>query len=44
MIESNNDEEVDPDGIEKMGYEVSNWKPELTDILVCRNIVNTLRE
>ena len=42
MIESNNDEEVDPDGIEKMGYEVSNWKPELNDILVCRNIVDNI--
>ena len=42
MIESNNYEEVDPDGIEKMGYEVSNWEPELNDILVCRNIVDNI--
>ena len=42
MIESNNDEEVDPDGIEKMGYEVSNWKPELNDILVHMNIVDNI--
>ena len=42
MIESNNDEEVDTDGIEKMGYEVSDWKPELNDILVCRNIVDNI--
>ena len=42
MIESNNDEEVDPDGIEKMGYEVSYWKPELNDILVRRNIVDNI--
>ena len=42
MIESNNDEEVDPDGIEKMGYEVSNWKLKLNDILVHRNIVDNI--
>ena len=34
------EEEVDPDGIEKLGYEVCNWKPQLNDILVCIDIVN----
>ena len=34
------EEEVDPDGIEKLGYEVCKWKPQLNDILVCRDIVN----
>ena len=33
---------MDPDGIEKMGYEVSNWKPDLNDILVCRDIVDNI--
>ena len=33
-------EEVDPDEIEKLGYEVCNWKPQLNDILVHRDIVN----
>ena len=39
-IEDDNGEEVDPDGIEKLGYEVCNWKPQLNDILVCKDIVN----
>ena len=34
------EEEVDPDGIEKLGYEVCKWKPHLNDILVCRGIVH----
>ena len=40
QIEDNNGEEVDSDGTEKLGYEVCNWKPQLNDILVCRDIVN----
>ena len=34
---------IPPPGYEyKMGYEVSNWKPELNDILMCRNIVDNI--
>ena len=41
QIEDNDGEdEVDPDGIEKLGYKVCSWKPQLNDILVCRDIVN----
>ena len=40
QIQDIDGEEVDPDGIEKLGYEVCNWKPQLYDFLVCRDIVN----
>ena len=40
QIEDDDGEEVDSDGIKKLGYEVCNWKPQLNDILVCRDIVN----
>ena len=40
QIQDIDGEEVDPDGIEKLGYEVCNWKPQLNDILVCSFIVN----
>ena len=40
QIEDNDGEELDPDAIEKLGYEVCNWKPQLNKILVCRDIVN----
>ena len=41
QIENNDGEEVVvPDEIEKLGYEVCNWKPQLNDMLVHRDIVN----
>ena len=40
-IEDNDGKEVDPDGKEKLGYEVCNWKPQLNEILVHRDIVNS---
>ena len=33
-------ENVDTNQIEKLGYEVCNWKPELNDIVVHGNFVN----
>ena len=39
-IEDNDGEEVDPDGIKRLAHEVCNWKPQLNEILVCRDIVN----
>ena len=33
-------ENVDTNQIEKLGYEVCNWKPELNDIVACSNFVN----
>ena len=40
QIQDIDGEEVDPDGMEMLGYEVCNWKPQLNDILVHRDIVN----
>ena len=41
QIENNDGKEVvDPDEIENVGYEVCNWKPQLNDMLVHKDIVN----